>query len=121
MHPWGPPFSPNVAATLAEAEAVGMGVDDAVDAVETVHPEPVMKVCAPIAKLTIILQMHAESAKACRREETMEMMSGICFQCGLPGHVKVDCVFYKRKKEWWKVKRATATAALATTGDCDPF
>jgi len=24
-------------------------------------------------------------------------------------------------KEWWKVKKATATAALAMTGDCDPF
>ena len=45
----------------------------------------------------------------------------ICFQCGLPGHVKVDCISYKRIKEWWKVKKATATAALATTGDCDPF
>jgi hypothetical protein len=45
----------------------------------------------------------------------------ICFQCGLPGHVKVDCVSYKRIKEWWKVKKATATAALTTTGDCDPF
>jgi len=45
----------------------------------------------------------------------------ICFQCGLPGHVEVDCVSYKRIKEWWKVKKATATAALATTGDCDTF
>jgi hypothetical protein len=45
----------------------------------------------------------------------------ICFQCGLPGHVKVDCVSYKRIKEWWRVKKATATAALATTGNCDPF
>ena len=45
----------------------------------------------------------------------------ICYQCGLPGHVKVDCVSYKRIKEWWRVKKATATAALATTGDCDPF
>jgi hypothetical protein len=24
----------------------------------------------------------------------------ICFQYGLPGHVKVDCIFYKCKKEW---------------------
>ena len=45
----------------------------------------------------------------------------ICFQCGLPGHVKVDCVSYKRIKEWWKVKKATATAAHGTSGDCDPF
>jgi len=45
----------------------------------------------------------------------------ICFQCGLPGDVKVDCVSYKHIKEWWKVKKATATAALATTGDCNPF
>jgi len=45
----------------------------------------------------------------------------IWFQCGLPGHVKVDCVSYKHIKEWWKAKTATATAALASTGDCDPF
>jgi hypothetical protein len=45
----------------------------------------------------------------------------ICFQCRLSGHVKVNCVSYKRIKEWWKVKKATATATLATTGDCDPF
>jgi len=24
-------------------------------------------------------------------------------------------------KEWWKVKKTTATAALARTGDSDPF
>jgi uncharacterized membrane protein YgcG len=45
----------------------------------------------------------------------------VCYQCGLPGHVKVDFVSYKRIQEWWRVKKATATAALATTGDCDPF
>jgi len=43
----------------------------------------------------------------------------LCFQCGLPGHVKVDCVSYKRIKEWWRVKKATATAALVSTGDCN--
>jgi hypothetical protein len=35
--------------------------------------------------------------------------------------VKVDCVSYKCIKEWWKVKKATASAALAMTADCDPF
>jgi len=45
----------------------------------------------------------------------------ICFQCGLSGKVKVDHVSYKCIKEWRKGKNATATAALATTGDCDPF
>jgi len=45
----------------------------------------------------------------------------ICYQYGLPGHVKVDCVSYKRIKEWWRVQKATARAALAMTGDCDPF
>jgi hypothetical protein len=24
----------------------------------------------------------------------------ICLQCGLPGHVKVDCISYKCIKEW---------------------
>jgi len=57
------------------AEAVGV-VDaedavDAVDTVEAVEPETVTKVNAPIAKLTAILQMHAESGNALRREETM--------------------------------------------------
>jgi len=45
----------------------------------------------------------------------------ICFQCRLRGHVKVNCVPYNGIKEWSKVKRAIATAALATTGDCDPL
>jgi len=56
-----------------------------------------------------------EGENKCRNDEH------ICFQCGLPGHIKVDCVFYKHVKEWWKVKKGTATAALATTGDYDPF
>jgi len=45
----------------------------------------------------------------------------IDFQCRLPSHVEVDCVSYKCVTEWWNVKKAPATAALATTGDCDPF
>jgi hypothetical protein len=67
-----------MAATIAEAEAIGaavVDVEEAVDAVETVNLETVTKVSAPIAKLTAILQMHAESANACRREETTEIMS----------------------------------------------
>jgi hypothetical protein len=61
---------------MAEAEAVGVGVvdaEDAVDAVntvETVDPEIVTKVSALIAILTAILQIHAESGNALRREET---------------------------------------------------
>jgi hypothetical protein len=67
MHPRGPPCIHNVAATLAEAEAVGVGVVDAedvedgedavdtVNTVETVDPETVTKVSALIAKLTAIL------------------------------------------------------------------
>jgi len=34
MHPWGPPFSLNVAATSAEAWADGMGVVDVLDTVD---------------------------------------------------------------------------------------
>ena len=76
MHPRGPPFSLNVAATVAEAEAEAVGVADVVDAVdavdmvEAVEPETATKVSAPIAKLTAILQMHAGSGNALRREET---------------------------------------------------
>jgi len=42
-------------------------------------------------------------------------------QCRLPGHVKVECIFYKSILEWWKVMKATSIAALATTRDCNPF
>jgi len=69
----------------------------------------------------------SHTTDACRkRKRTQEGGNNgnderISFQCGLSGHVKVDCVSYKRIKKWWKVKKATATAALATTGDCDPF
>jgi hypothetical protein len=75
MHLRGPPYFPNVAATVAEAEAEAVGVVDAVgavDAVEAVEAEIVTRVSAPIAKLTAILQMHAESGNALRREETAE-------------------------------------------------
>jgi hypothetical protein len=41
-----------------------------------------MKVSALIAKLTAILQMHAESANARRREETTEMMSAFAASAG---------------------------------------
>jgi len=50
-------------------------VEDAVDIVDTVEAvelETATKVSAPIAKLTAILQMHAGSGNAPRREETME-------------------------------------------------
>jgi len=43
---------------------------DTVDMVEAVEPETAMKVSAPIAKLKVILQMHAESGNVPRREET---------------------------------------------------
>jgi len=74
-------------------------------------------------------KIDGHTTDACRkRKRTQEGGNSggndecICNQCGLPGHVKVDCVSYKRVKEWWRVKKATAdTAALATTGDCDPF
>jgi hypothetical protein len=78
MHPRGPPFSLNVAATVAEAVGV-VDVEDAVDAEDTVdtvdteedvEPETATKVSAHIAKLTAILQMHAESGNEFRREET---------------------------------------------------
>jgi len=71
MHPRGPPFSPNVAATVVEVEAEDAeDAVDAVDAVEAVEAESATRVSAPIAKLTAILQMHAESGNALRREET---------------------------------------------------
>jgi hypothetical protein len=67
-----------MAATVAEAVCVvdvvvAADTEDAVDtveAVEAVEPETATNVSAPIAKLTAILQMHAESGNALRREET---------------------------------------------------
>jgi len=64
---------------------MGVGVvdvEDVVDAVETVDPETVTKVSTPIVKLTTIVQMHAESANAHRREETTEMMSTFTSSAG---------------------------------------
>ena len=69
------------------AATVGVGVVDVVDAadaedavdivdtVEAVEPETATKVSAPIAKLSAILQMHAGSGNAPRREETTEEMT----------------------------------------------
>jgi len=103
------------------AEAVGVeDTVDMVDTVEEVEPETATKVSAPIAKLTGILQMHAESGNELRREETR--MSAFAASAGSQAMSKsINCVSYKRIKEWWKVKKTTATAALAMIGDCDPF
>jgi len=78
MHQRGTPFPPNVAATVAEAEAQAVGVVDVVDVldtVEVVEPDTATKVSAPTAKLTAILQMHAENANALRSVETTETIS----------------------------------------------
>jgi hypothetical protein len=58
MHPRGPPFSLNVAATVAEAVGVVDAEDavdaedtvDTVDTVEAVEPETATKVSAPIVR-----------------------------------------------------------------------
>jgi hypothetical protein len=69
-------------------EAVGMGIMDVVDAVdpvntvEMVDPETATKVSVPITQLKAILQMDAESANVCRREETTEMMSTFASSAG---------------------------------------
>jgi len=71
--------------------------------------------------------IESHTTDACRKHKRAQERGNngnderICFQCGLPGYVKVDWVSYKRIMEWWKVKEAPATAALATTGDCNPF
>ena len=64
-----------MAATMTKAVSmvdmvVAADAEDAVDTVEAVEPETATKVSAPIAKLTAILRMHAESGNALRREET---------------------------------------------------
>jgi hypothetical protein len=65
-----------MAATVSVGVVVVVVVADAEDAVDTVdtveaeEPETATKVSTPIAKLTTILQMHAESGNALRRKET---------------------------------------------------
>jgi hypothetical protein len=49
--------------------------EDAVDMVEAVEPETAMKVSAPIAQLTAILQMNAGNGNTPSREETTEDMT----------------------------------------------
>jgi len=70
-------------------------------------------------------KIGSHTTDACRKRKSAQEGGNndecIGFQSGLPGHVKVDCVSYKRIKEWCKVNKATATAALETMGDCDPF
>jgi len=78
MHLWGPPYIPNVAATVAVGE--GDVVDaletvETVEVVEAVEAEIVTRVSAPIGKLTAIQQMHAESGNALGRKETVEQMT----------------------------------------------
>jgi hypothetical protein len=75
MHLSGPPISLNMVATVA-AGVVGMELSadvedasDTVDTVDAVGPETALTVRAPIEKLKAILQMHAESRNAHRREE----------------------------------------------------
>jgi len=61
-----------MATTMAEAVGAVDAVDSVgvVEAVEVVEAGIATTVSAPIAKLTAILQMHADSEKALRREET---------------------------------------------------
>jgi len=59
-----------VVATRAEAEVKAIAVGNAVDMVDVVESETATNVSTLIAKLTAILQMHAKSPNALRREET---------------------------------------------------
>jgi hypothetical protein len=80
-------------------------VVDAVHPVEMVDPETATKVSSPLAKLTAIMKMLVECANEHRREEKQRYDEHICFECGLPGHVEVDCVFNTHIQEWWKVNK----------------
>jgi len=43
-----------------------------------------------------------------------------CYHCGLSGHYKADCIRFKRARDQRKnVNNGTASASLATAGDCD--
>ena len=79
MHLLGPPYFPNVAATVADAVCTVDAVEtlEMVETVGAVEAEIITRVSAPIAKLTAILQMHAESGNALRREETAEETTSV--------------------------------------------
>jgi hypothetical protein len=69
---------------LGAADAVGavdavetLEMVEAVEAVETVEAEIVTRVSSHIAKLTAILQMHAESGNTLRRVETAEETTSV--------------------------------------------
>jgi len=72
-------------------------------------------------------KIDSHTTDACRKRRHAQQGENngnnehIYIQCGLPAHIKIDCVSYNRINEWWRVKNATITAALPTTGDCDFF
>jgi hypothetical protein len=104
-----------VAAIVAEAKA-----ECVVDAVDAVDTEKAVKPDTSHESKCTYCKIDSHITDACRKRKRAQEggNSGgnnkcICYQCGLPGHVKVNCVAYKRVKEWWRVKKATARAALA--------
>jgi hypothetical protein len=70
-------------------------------------------------------KIDSHTTDACRKRKRAQEGGNTdernCFLFGHPGHIKVDWISYKSIKEWWKVKKAAATAALTTTRDCDHF
>ena len=125
MHLGGPPFSLNMAVTVAVGVVFVMVAADAADSVgivdtmEPVEPETGTKVSAAVAKLPAILQMHAERKNALRRKETT--MSAFDSCVGSQHTSKSICISYKHITEWWNVKKRNATVALEMTGHCDPI
>jgi hypothetical protein len=122
-----------VAAIVVKAKAKN-GVDpvDVVDAVDPVDVEKAVKaeiatemgnrVSAPIATINgHTTDAYSKWKRAQEGGNSRGNNERIFYQCRLPGHFKVDCVAYKRIKEWWRAKKATATAVFATAGDCDPL
>jgi len=73
-------------------------------------------------------KIYSHMSDICRKRQCAEeggntgwTNNRIHFHCGLQCHGKVNCISSKRIKEWWTVRKATATADLAATGDHDPF
>ena len=42
----------------------------------------------------------------------------VCYHCGIPGHIRPDCIHYKRAKETQNQVRK-GTASITTGGDRD--